>query len=613
MQSSTISNRTWCGLVRWDISLAVSPLPLRSSGLRSSNVLGESVMRGVVSEAARWSAVSPPLVWAFSSAPCFRRKLATLTRLQRQALWRGVQPSWVRGFTFDPAAIKAETASTWPLYAARCRGVYPSSSQLCTTNGSAVTTLRIIPLLTVVPLLFIHLVLLVLAFGPQAVGSSGDRMSIPHTAAAAGHRLHDSYTDHLLNVSGHLDNRTSGFFLLDFDEGMLEDWRSLASKKRSGAESQDAGIKALLVAAYSLIIVISLFGNTLVCHVVVKNKRSLSATSLFIMNLAVADIFITVLNTPFTLVRFVNSTWVFGRTMCHISRFVQYCSLHVSTLTLTAIALDRRQVILHPLRPRMSPAQGGVWVAVIWIMASCFSLPHAIYQKLLTFTYNKEKERSLCVPDFPEPSDVYWQFIDLLTFILLYMLPLLIISASYTTVACRLWHHNAIARCPEEKKAADFGHVAPGGGGVCCLLVPTELLRVRPSTPLTPCTLLSLAGYELHLLQPFHLLLSESHLSPGAEAALRHVQEETSGGGRVGAGATPYSCSLPSQDCLARHNQSSRPGRALPHPGNSSSQQSHASSSQSQNLKDTHVLFIARQVLTGRTDILSVEPIVAVS
>lgn len=130
--------------------------------------------------------------------------------------------------------------------------------------------------------------------------------------AAAGHTLNDSsvveqgifsYTEHLLNVSGQSQNRTSGFFLLDFDEGMLEDWRSLASKKRRGGESQDGSVKALLVAAYSLIIVISLFGNTLVCHVVVKNKRTQSATSLFIMNLAVADIFITVLNTPFTLVR----------------------------------------------------------------------------------------------------------------------------------------------------------------------------------------------------------------------------------------------------------------------------------------------------------------------
>lgn len=109
--------------------------------------------------------------------------------------------------------------------------------------------------------------------------------------------------ENFLNTSSQLDNLTSDFFLLDFDEGMLADWRSLASRKRRGWESQDGGVKALLVAAYSLIIVVSLFGNSLVCHVVVKNKRTQSSTSLFIMNLAVADIFITVLNTPFTLVR----------------------------------------------------------------------------------------------------------------------------------------------------------------------------------------------------------------------------------------------------------------------------------------------------------------------
>lgn len=63
-------------------------------------------------------------------------------------------------------------------------------------------------------------------------------------------------------------------------------------------------------------------------------------------------------------VRFVNSTWVFGKAMCHISRFVQYCSLHVSTLTLTAIALDRHQVKRHlsaaPLRgSSQAPASLG--------------------------------------------------------------------------------------------------------------------------------------------------------------------------------------------------------------------------------------------------------------
>lgn len=133
------------------------------------------------------------------------------------------------------------------------------------------------------------------------------------TGATAGKRTRGNSTlvgeqlfafpENFLNTSSQLDNLTSDFFLLDFDEGMLADWRSLASRKRRGWESQDGGVKALLVAAYSLIIVVSLFGNSLVCHVVVKNKRTQSSTSLFIMNLAVADIFITVLNTPFTLVR----------------------------------------------------------------------------------------------------------------------------------------------------------------------------------------------------------------------------------------------------------------------------------------------------------------------
>ncbi|XP_068558367.1 G-protein coupled receptor 83-like [Cebidichthys violaceus] len=451
--------------------------------------------------------------------------------------------------------------------------------------------------------------------------------------AAAGHRLNDSslleegmfsYTAHLLNVSGQLGNRTSALFLMDFDEGMLEDWRSLASKKRRDGESQDGGVKALLVAAYSLIIVISLFGNTLVCHVVVKSKRALSATSLFIMNLAVADIFITVLNTPFTLVRFVNSTWVFGRTMCHISRFVQYCSLHVSTLTLTAIALDRRQVILHPLRPRMSPTQGGVWVAVIWMMASCFSLPHAIYQKLLTFAYSKEKERSFCVPDFPEPSDVYWQYIDLLTFILLYMLPLLIITASYTTVACRLWRHNTIGDTTTAQHAAQR---KKRRRTLAMLLLVVGVFAVC-WFPLN-CYVVLLSSQAIHFSNAlyfcFHWLAMSATcynpfiyccLNPAFRKELRLLFDMCRRKRRAVVGLEPELRPVAPpchRTAWPDNHESSRPSHALSHTGHASSQQSHSSFSQSQNLKDTHVLFTARQVLTRKIDIVSVEPIVAVS
>lgn len=83
----------------------------------------------------------------------------------------------------------------------------------------------------------------------------------------------------------------------------FSDWQNFVGRRRYGAESQNPTVKALLIVAYSFIIIFSLFGNVLVCHVIFKNQRMHSATSLFIVNLAVADLMITLLNTPFTLVR----------------------------------------------------------------------------------------------------------------------------------------------------------------------------------------------------------------------------------------------------------------------------------------------------------------------
>ncbi|KAI5630309.1 putative G-protein coupled receptor 83, partial [Silurus asotus] len=210
------------------------------------------------------------------------------------------------------------------------------------------------------------------------------------------------------------------------------------------AEAHKPMVRTVLSVSYSIIIIISLFGNAVVCHVVMKSKRLHTVTGVFIMNLAIADILITLLNTPFTLVRFIYSTWVFGKAMCHVSRFAQYCSVHVSVFTLVAIAIDRHQVVLHPMKQRMSRLQGVVWVGVIWLMATCFSLPHAIYQTLLHFEIGEGNVRMVCLPSFPQPSDLFWKYLDLATFVLLYVLPLGIITVAYVVIAKKLLARNAI-------------------------------------------------------------------------------------------------------------------------------------------------------------------------
>lgn len=243
----------------------------------------------------------------------------------------------------------------------------------------------------------------------------------------------------------------------------------------------------------------------------------------------------------------------------------------------------------------------------------------------LIFTSN-EKERSLCVPDFPEPSDVYWQYIDLLTFILLYMLPLLIITASYTTVAHRLWRHNAIGDTTTAQHATQRRKrrrtlamllVVVGVFAVCwfplnCYVVLLSSQAIQSSNALYFC---------------FHWLAMSSTcynpfiyccLNPTFRQELRLLFNRCRRIRRPEVGLEPEH--RPAVACAPCHrtawpdsNHSSRPRHALSHSGQASLQRSNASSSQSHNMKDAHVLFTARQALTGRTDILSVEPIVAVS
>uniref|UniRef100_A0A4W2BZQ2 Double-strand break repair protein MRE11 n=1 Tax=Bos indicus x Bos taurus TaxID=30522 RepID=A0A4W2BZQ2_BOBOX len=108
------------------------------------------------------------------------------------------------------------------------------------------------------------------------------------------------------------------------------------------------------------------------------------------------------------------------------------------------VDFESDEVIMHPLKPRISITKGVIYIAVIWTMATFFSLPHAICQKLFTFKYSEDVVRSLCLPDFPEPADLFWKYLDLATFILLYILPLLIISVAYARVAKKLWLCNTI-------------------------------------------------------------------------------------------------------------------------------------------------------------------------
>uniref|UniRef100_A0A8D2DH94 G-protein coupled receptors family 1 profile domain-containing protein n=1 Tax=Sciurus vulgaris TaxID=55149 RepID=A0A8D2DH94_SCIVU len=180
-------------------------------------------------------------------------------------------------------------------------------------------------------------------------------------------------------------------------------WKWLVGKPHIAA-------KIILSVAYAVIIMISLFGNSLVCQVFIKHKEINKSTGLLIFNLAISDILIILLNSPFAL------------------------------------------VILHPTKPRLTHSQSILTVVVIWSLAVFLALPHAIYQNLFYVII----VRSHCLPAFPGPSKLVGKYVDLGTFGLLYILPLLVIVITYSHLGKRLWIQNSVGDASARQLMAHY-------------------------------------------------------------------------------------------------------------------------------------------------------------
>uniref|UniRef100_A0A7N4NH39 G-protein coupled receptors family 1 profile domain-containing protein n=1 Tax=Sarcophilus harrisii TaxID=9305 RepID=A0A7N4NH39_SARHA len=99
-----------------------------------------------------------------------------------------------------------------------------------------------------------------------------------------------------------------------------------------------------------LIFVLALFGNGLVLYVVTRSKAMRKVTNIFIGSLALSDLFITFFCIPVTMLQNISSDWLGGAFVCKMVPFVQSTAIVSEILTMTCIAVERHQGIVHPLK-----------------------------------------------------------------------------------------------------------------------------------------------------------------------------------------------------------------------------------------------------------------------
>jgi hypothetical protein len=91
------------------------------------------------------------------------------------------------------------------------------------------------------------------------------------------------------------------------------------------------------------------------------------------------------LSVPLTPLTNVHKVWLFGLPLCHLLPMVQAVSIFVSTFSLSAIAIDRYNLVVRPHAQPLS-VHGATNVAIIlWITSIIVSLPYAYYMALVDY------------------------------------------------------------------------------------------------------------------------------------------------------------------------------------------------------------------------------------
>ncbi|NP_001279934.1 neuropeptide Y receptor type 2-like [Callorhinchus milii] len=202
------------------------------------------------------------------------------------------------------------------------------------------------------------------------------------------------------------------------------------------------GVRVVLITAYCLIILLGLVGNSLVIHMIVWYRHMRTVTNFFIANLALADLMVDTLCLPFTLVYTLLDEWKLGATLCHLVPYAQALSVHVSTLTLTVIALDRHRCIVFHMESRISPRASGAVIAITWLVAAVLAAPLAIFREHKVVELPLIDVRIVvCSEKWPNGNSQDGTIYSVSMSLLQYVLPLAIISYAYIRIWVKLKNH----------------------------------------------------------------------------------------------------------------------------------------------------------------------------
>ncbi|XP_010073753.1 PREDICTED: probable G-protein coupled receptor 19 [Pterocles gutturalis] len=151
------------------------------------------------------------------------------------------------------------------------------------------------------------------------------------------------------------------------------------------------------IAAVSMVLgalwLVSVFGNSLVCLVIRRSRRTQSTTNYFVVSMACADLLISVASAPFVLLEFTYGGWMLGNVMCKLVRYIQYLTPGVQIYVLLSICVDRFYTIVYPLSFKVSRGKAKKMILTSWLFDAALAAPAFFFH-----SYNSNDHCSFFLP-----------------------------------------------------------------------------------------------------------------------------------------------------------------------------------------------------------------------
>ncbi|ESO94831.1 hypothetical protein LOTGIDRAFT_95185, partial [Lottia gigantea] len=203
-----------------------------------------------------------------------------------------------------------------------------------------------------------------------------------------------------------------------------------------------------LIILYTLTSLLAISGNVAVVVVFVKGRRCRNDLRPFLINLALADLIMAVFCLPFTFSYVIFKTWIFPEALCTFVLTMQHLSVSASVFTNMAIGTDRFLVVMFPLRSRLMTSRAKFVLLAIWICAAGLSSVQLAVSRAQTFTYGGY-QFTTC--DEIWPTEKARRTFTLFVLLITYILPLCILSVTYTIVGVLLWRRIAPGNADEAR------------------------------------------------------------------------------------------------------------------------------------------------------------------